>query len=323
MNIEKEIAIRRENNLRALHAHVRSVSTFEELSRDVKEKVRNYLTKHNFPQTPSDLSKFLGCMKYNIHTLTHFVKEPGRQSAHQEIVYNHMRDTLTQPIVQTSIESSGEIITQTFPANMKPRSPQQNADLFLTPNGIFNGSTLKGNKTTKSIDFMFESEHYWYAGTHKYTHAEGGAQDNQFKDAKNFLSHAPLSHIDYEGKPLFILAILDGEYYKSRFAALRKSYPHDWFIIGDHEEVLAQILKKEVQARFTNSMGAPNTTGKTSYQFLSTISDITNTAEGTGEQRLTVGNKENGENMSSQAEGSTEVYGVEEDFKPIGETFQY
>lgn len=73
------------------------------------------------------------------------------------------------------------------------------------------GNIIDGcNSKCKSIDFEIHG-HNNYFGFLKYTEESGGAQDNQFMDAQNFLAHA-LENTD----ECYFIIILDGGYYQKK-----------------------------------------------------------------------------------------------------------
>ena len=64
----------------------------------------------------------------------------------------------------------------------------------------------------KTIDFFWKTGDLIVYASHKYTKSSGGAQDNQYKDLKDFISEANHSNLP---KTIF-LAIADGSYYSSK-----------------------------------------------------------------------------------------------------------
>ena len=74
---------------------------------------------------------------------------------------------------------------------------------------IFIKELKNKSKATKSIDFYWEVGKNKFYATHKYTHEDREAQDNQYIDVQTFLKNA----FDNDDKNTYFLAICDGEYY--------------------------------------------------------------------------------------------------------------
>lgn len=115
------------------------------------------------------------------------------------------------------------------------------------------------NIDCKTIDFKIEGRNTYY-GFLKYTENSGGAQDNQFNDAKNFVICANKNRDNIR----FVLA-LDGEYYqkyfkKGMFSGTNKlNYLKDLvsnnkkIIIGTTDEVVSIINNLENEQEETQS----------------------------------------------------------------------
>lgn len=85
---------------------------------------------------------------------------------------------------------------------------------------LCNGELMKKNnkqynpqKSSKSIDFKIENNIYVYDKT---TYGSGGSQDNQYKDAKDFLYQSIKTNDNN-----FYIALLDGDYYINKIDELR------------------------------------------------------------------------------------------------------
>lgn len=89
--------------------------------------------------------------------------------------------------------------------------PQLGSNSLYLDNGkILSGKELKNkSKETKSIDFYWEVGNNKFYATYKYTHEDGGAQDNQYIDVQTFLKNA----FNNDDKNTYFLAICDGDYY--------------------------------------------------------------------------------------------------------------
>ena len=115
------------------------------------------------------------------------------------------------------------------------------------------------NANCKTIDFKIEGKNTYY-GFLKYTENFGGAQDNQFNDAKNFILCAN-KNIDN----IYFVLVLDGEYYqkyfkKGVFSGTNKlNYLKDLvsnnkkIIIGTTDEVVSIINNLENEQEETKS----------------------------------------------------------------------
>jgi len=84
-------------------------------------------------------------------------------------------------------------------------------------NGEFITGNDRGGKATKSIDFKYEDE-YIFA---KVTTGQGGGQDNQYRDVRDFLKEANEYDIKYGDKKF--TALVDGDYYtEEKLKTLKK-----------------------------------------------------------------------------------------------------
>lgn len=121
------------------------------------------------------------------------------------------------PKKQNIPENTALEVLQKVNPNLK-RLPQSGKNsLHLTPEGQFS-SVLDGN--SKAIDFYLEKDNKKYYISHKFTEQSGGAQDNQLRDAINFLIKAK----NNKETNSYFVALLDGNYYKDKLADLKKSY---------------------------------------------------------------------------------------------------
>ena len=159
---------------------------------ETKEKVRNFAERFDcdemlvWKQMQDDMS----------FALT-FAKDPGKQSIHQHIAADYIKQLPT-------ISNFKEL-----PAGGK------NA-LYCVDGVVVNGEMYK-DKVVKSIDFyweyIFEDKKLEFYATHKRTDRDGGAQDNQFNDVLVFHENAKKC----KNKNIVLLSITDGQYYKERY----------------------------------------------------------------------------------------------------------
>ena len=161
-----------------------------QISPDLEEKIKKFALKFG-------LSEKL--IKYKVLNddlfILCFIKEPNRQSFHQKLAANYIKNI------------SGIINFELLPAG------GGNA-LYIISGQLQTGKNITTSRKPKSIDF------YWkfktkqnglieFYATHKYTKEGGGAQDNQFNDIKSFLDNAQY----YNKNDKFFIAICDGAYY--------------------------------------------------------------------------------------------------------------
>lgn len=121
------------------------------------------------------------------------------------------------PKKQNIPEKTALSILQKANPNIKNLPQTGKNALHLTPEGQFS-STANGN--SKAIDFYLEKDDKKYYIFHKFTEQSGGAQDNQLRDAINFLINAK------NNKEInsYFVALLDGNYYKDKLVYLKKTY---------------------------------------------------------------------------------------------------
>ena len=164
-------------------------------------KVRNWAMLRGIGL--DDLLSDIECSKY---FKLAFVKDPNRQNIYEKAAFEFLCGiALLKNVVK--LPSSGE--RALFVSNG-----------ILTP-GENVPRTRREERKSKSIDFKFivkpcgrrKVDLICYA-MHKYTEAEGGAQDNQCADLQLFLENCPIKR-----QECFIV-FADGDYYISRVAEM-------------------------------------------------------------------------------------------------------
>lgn len=187
LDYKSEELKRRQQNTKKL----RDSLSNNKVDKSLHEKIVNFCEKHSLEYE---------LIKYKIiHDdlfVLNFIKDPTKQSIHQELAAAYIK------------KIPGVSSFQTLPAGGK--------NALYVINGIVLPESMKKNSSSnvKSIDFEWIYTNHigqkikCYA-SHKYTHAEGGAQDNQYHDATSFLSNA----MGHQGNDFFY-AICDGDYYQ-------------------------------------------------------------------------------------------------------------
>lgn len=157
-------------------------------------KIKNFATKFKLEEK----TVFNKIIEDDFFLLS-FVKEPKKQSFHQNIAIEYIKN-----------------IKDVEEATLLPSSGINS--LFIYEGNILTKGELEkiGFEKGKSIDFYWKvknKDSFKFYATHKYTKQNGGSQDNQFNDIQHFLSNAVKSN----NKNIFFIAICDGEYYQKKF----------------------------------------------------------------------------------------------------------
>lgn len=183
VDYELEVAKRLLENVEEVRESVRD--------KDMQLKITNYANKHG-------LSKGYVEQRIvdDIDFARNFAKDPGRQSIHETIAAKHIEEL---PVVK----EHGSF--KKLPAGGR------NAK-YVTLAGVRH----ENQDDTKSIDFEIKIGDETIYATCKYTKGEGGAQDNQYADVKQYVNIATqmLSRGANEDNERFI-AIVDGAYYEN------------------------------------------------------------------------------------------------------------
>jgi hypothetical protein len=104
----------------------------------------------------------------------------------------------------------------------------KNGELIIHKDDEMNNSF----KNTKTFDFksltVDNKIEYYYA---KYTNEEGGAQDNQYKDAVSFIDQANLYYKKNKFSDIKFILILDGNYYIKKMNDIKKLINHSNILV--------------------------------------------------------------------------------------------
>lgn len=205
VDYEKKIRIRQEENVKKVRENISSP--------EMQKKIINFSSKYNLNKRYVE-QKIIDDYSFRVQ----FAIDPSRQSYHEDIAYDYLKDL--------------EI------ANKCIRLPASGGNAkYVTENGIVNGSLGKKISNSKSIDFEFEIDNVKIYISHKYTKDDGGAQDNQFNDIKLFINDVNLmlnNNISNKYENKIFIALVDGPYYKrgNRLEELRS-------LGGNNVEVLS------------------------------------------------------------------------------------
>lgn len=157
----------------------------------MKIKIQNYCTRYDLPYMFVKRRILLD----NIFALQ-FAKDPSKQSYHQHCAADFIKSL---PRVQS----------------FKQLPASGGNSLFIVEGILKYKKELLIDTETKSIDFSWHiitengTKIMFYAA-HKHTDQEGGAQDNQYNDLKQFMKHSNKSNDNLS----YFLAIGDGPYYQ-------------------------------------------------------------------------------------------------------------
>ena len=122
-----------------------------------------------------------------------FIKDPKRRNVYELFAIDYMVTELKKDVIKLSAAGS-------------------EARCLEEGQVVFGSST---SKTTKSIDFMEKRDGNIYYYTHKYIDADGGAQDNQFRDMVHFANEAKKYVEQHQDNVHFIL-LADGPYFERK-----------------------------------------------------------------------------------------------------------
>lgn len=180
VDYEREVKRKRQENIREV---VKDINT-----KNMQEKIRNYAERHDMHKNFVE-QKILD----DPHFAMKFAKDPLKQSIHEKVAAKYIKSLH-------------------FIKNFKTLPSGGKNAKYVGPTGV---SVGKNYGKAKSIDFKFEFNENIFFATHKYTGAEGGAQDNQYNDVKQFiLEVVNMKQSDIVPDYYHFFAILDGPYYK-------------------------------------------------------------------------------------------------------------
>jgi hypothetical protein len=144
-----------------------------------------------------------------------FAKDPAKQNIYEKLAASYME----------SID---------FVSNFK-NLPNQ-SKMFVVNGQVTN----KRQNDVKSIDFIFNIGEYNFYCSHKYIKAtNGGAQDNQYNDIRNFLRNCNKTS---SGNNYFI-AICDGPYFDSKINIMNDEFGSNNVITLTIEDIETYLSK--------------------------------------------------------------------------------
>ena len=163
------------------------------------KRIRTFVERFQFPE--ADVKNEI--MTNSMFAAT-FAKNPTRQKIHESIAVEWLNKHLNSHV-------------KLLPAAGKDA-------LYITKDGNIVQSSERKDGSSKSIDFRWKQGQYTVYATHKYTKDSGGAQDNQFADARKSLEN--FLHADDQS--IIFLAIVDGAYYNNKkMAELERVTRHE------------------------------------------------------------------------------------------------
>ena len=196
-------------NIKTFWGHIDSKST--------QIKINNFAKK--FELKPEEVKDKI--LHDEVFALS-FVKDPGRQSIHEKVAEQYISHMQNVKLIK-NLPSSGK-------------------NAFWISNGSIVSKNPKNN--IKSIDFKIETKKdntIW--ALHKYTNEAGGAQDNQFREAKLFIKEA----CKQNHKNIVFVAILDGNYYtQNKINQIKKLCQKQNVFILNIEELRQKIENMQI-----------------------------------------------------------------------------
>ncbi len=127
-----------------------------------------------------------------------------------------------------------------------------NNKLIVQNGAVIPKSALEGGyPSAKTLDFRWMYQDMTFYASHKYTKQEGGSQENQHKDLREFISQAAPTSL----RDTYFVAIADGAFYQmqdkqdgmSRIQKLKSLASSDKVFactIGELENLMKQIVGK-------------------------------------------------------------------------------
>jgi hypothetical protein len=160
---------------------------------DLLKRVENFKREKLLEYESLEMSTddILEQIKFNPLVRAHFRKDPTRQSIHENVQI--------------------ELIKQFYPDAYK--LPSAKKGTYLSD---FKMKTdhPRPEDATKTLDIFVPSKNIY--GVLKYSTTEGGAQDNQYNDVKKFIKEMIGYHTRNNGAPEKFVFYLDGPYYTEK-----------------------------------------------------------------------------------------------------------
>jgi hypothetical protein len=201
---------------------------FSEQLQENISKVRNEIDNTDFVFKITNYAEKFGRDYNEVRQLilTHdffaegFAKDPAKQNIYEKLAADYIK----------SID-----IVENF------KNLPNSSKMFVVDGEVTN----QRDNDVKSIDFTFNVGEYNFYCSHKYIKAlNGGAQDNQYNDIRNFLRNCDKKS---EGDNFF-LAICDGPYFTSKLETLNNDFGSDnvkAITIDELEDLLTEITKEK------------------------------------------------------------------------------
>ena len=158
-------------------------------TKQTKTKIHNWAKK--FQLNPLEVRQKI--IDDNMFSL-HYIIEPARQSFHEKAAADYIKKFSNVSNFE-NLPNSGENALVVHSGSILPKKESQ-------------------SNAGKTVDFEWDTHGYKCYASHKYTKDKGGAQDNQYKDLREFMKNSRENN-DVKIKIRFF-AICDGEYYQHK-----------------------------------------------------------------------------------------------------------
>jgi hypothetical protein len=156
-------------------------------TKQTKTKIDNWAKK--FQLNPLEVrQKIIDDDMFSLH----YIIEPARQGFHEKLAADYIK--------KFSNVSNFENL------------PTSGKNALVVHSGLIVPKKESPSNASKTVDFKWDTDGYKCYASHKYTKDEGGAQDNQYKDLRDFMEN---SRPNNDVKTRFF-AICDGEYYQHK-----------------------------------------------------------------------------------------------------------
>ncbi len=202
MKVKLNKQIQRQNNI--------SILRFKINKSWVNTKIINHLERN--PYIKMSIDEIKDRILKDDLVASFFIKDPSKQNLTENIIAKYI----------SSIDLVKDFINHS-----------SNVELFVVDGQISNAR----KNDVKSIDYSWTTNGKKIFATQKYTESEGGAQDNQYNDVRNFLRNCK------GNKDNYFFAIVDGDYYNNRINNLIKEFEDDNIKICHFEDLRERLLE--------------------------------------------------------------------------------
>jgi hypothetical protein len=152
-----------------------------------KTKIHNWAKK--FQLNPLEVRQKI--IDDNMFSL-HYIIEPARQGFHEKLAADYIK--------KFSNVSNFENL------------PTSGKNALVVHSGLIVPKEESPSNAGKTVDFKWDTDGYKCYASHKYTKDGGGAQDNQYKDLRDFMKNSRQNN----DVNIRFFAICDGEYYQHK-----------------------------------------------------------------------------------------------------------